>query len=93
MKKIMDMFFFFFPVAEKRKKKKENGAEIGLGYCPTVSQYNGKLYCDIAGFGSAVGSKCIAAWGSLGEVYCNRRDCIVTERESWLGWNLCRNTH
>ena len=46
-----------------------------------MSQYSGELYCDTTGFGSAVGSKCIVAWGSLGEVYCNRRECIVTERE------------
>ena len=31
-----------------------------LGYCPTVSQYSEKLYCDTAGLESAVGSKCIA---------------------------------
>ena len=50
----------FFGVSSSRsgkkryvKNEKKNGAENGLGYCPTVSQYNGKLYCDTAGFGSA----------------------------------------
>ena len=28
------------------KNEKKNGVENELGYCPTVSQYNGKLYCD-----------------------------------------------
>ena len=65
---------------EKRKKWCRNL----LGYCPTVSQYSGELYCDTTDFGSAVGSKSIAAWGSLGEVYFNIRECIVTEIESWL---------
>ena len=32
------------------KNEIKNGVENGLGYCPTVSQYNGKLYCDTAGF-------------------------------------------
>ena len=32
------------------KNEKKNGAENGLGYCLTVSQYNEKLYCDTAGF-------------------------------------------
>ena len=32
------------------KNEKKNIAENELGYCPTVSQYNGKLYCDTTGF-------------------------------------------
>ena len=35
---------------KNEKRKKKNGAENGLGYCPTMSQYNGKLYYDTAGF-------------------------------------------
>ena len=47
--------FAYFPVANYVKKKrneemKKKCPENGLGYCPTVSQYNGKLYCDTAGF-------------------------------------------
>ena len=34
----------------KMKNEKKNGAENKLGDYPTVSQYNGKLYCDTAGF-------------------------------------------
>ena len=30
------------------KNEKKNGAENLLGYCPTVSQYSGELYCDTA---------------------------------------------
>ena len=67
MKKNMDMYFFGVPVAEKKriiiiicvKKKKENGAENWLGYCPTMSQYNGKLYCDTAGLGHAVWARAL----------------------------------
>ena len=60
-------------VYEKRKKK--NGAKNWLGYCPTVSQYNGKLYCDITGFG-----------GLLGQVVSvsQYNHCIVTIVHFWL---------
>ena len=34
-----------------------------VGYCPTVSQYNGKLYCDTVGF------RCDVGW----KLYCNLR--------------------
>ena len=48
-------------VCEKRKKKR---VQNWLGYCPTVSQYNGKLYRDTSGFGVKWDEDCIAAWGS-----------------------------
>ena len=32
------------------ENEKKIGAENGLGCCPTVSQYNGKLHCDTVGF-------------------------------------------
>ena len=59
-------------VKKKRRKKKRCRNWNGLGYCPTVSQYNGKLYCDTAGFGSAVGSVVLQyggqeGWFGLGE--------------------------
>ena len=67
------VFFFGVPVAEKRiyiyiyifmcekrkKKRRKKGAENGLGYCPTVSQYNGKLYCDTTGLGHAVWARAL----------------------------------
>ena len=41
-------------MCEKREKKKTKVQQNLLCYCPTVSQYNGKLYCDTVGLGSAV---------------------------------------
>ena len=55
----MDMYFWVFPVAKKKRKKESVKNEKKwcrnlLGYCPTVSQYNGKFYCDTEGLGSVV---------------------------------------
>ena len=49
-------FFGCFPVEEMKKKsvkneKKKKKCRKWLGYYPTVSQYNGKLYCDTASLG------------------------------------------
>ena len=44
----------------------------------SVSQYN---HCIVTG-----------ATYMTGEVCCDTQGCIVTEREGWLGWNLCCNT-
>ena len=64
--------FWMFPVVEIKKKteKKERCRNWnGLGYCPTVLEYNEKLYCDTTGFGSAV-------WP--GKKVMIQLDCIVT---------------
>ena len=45
----------------KNEKKKRCKNWNGLGYYPTVSQYNGKLYCDTTGF------RCGGGW----KLYCN----------------------
>ena len=63
----MDMYFFFV-FSNKKNQKKKYGAEKGLGYCPTVSQYNGKLYCDTAGFRRFEWLVGVLQWG---ELYCN----------------------
>ena len=41
------------------KKEKKKGAENLLGYCPTVSQYSGELYCETAGNECAVVGKIV----------------------------------
>ena len=59
---------------EKKKKRCKNWN--GLGYCPTMSQYNGKLYCDIASF------RCGGGW----KLYCN-----IGQLEGEVGsmyWNM-----
>ena len=77
-------------VCVKRKKKKKERCRNGLGYCPTVSQYNEKLYCDTAGLkgvqGLAAGGRSRYSWlyrdsstGLAGGELChNTRNCIVT---------------
>ena len=49
----------------KKKKvcEKKKRCNNGLGYCPTVSQYNGKLYCDTTSL------RCEVGW----KLYCNLR--------------------
>ena len=77
--------FWCFPVEEMKKnvwKNEKKRCRKGLGYCPTVSQYNEKLYCDTTGFGSA---KCL-------ESVSQYNHCIV----AWwarrqLGWKLYYN--
>ena len=46
-----------------------------LGYCPTVSQYNGELYCDTAGLRGLNGYGFVLQY----------HNCIVTEAASGLG--------
>ena len=58
-----------------RKTKKKNGAEILLGYCQTVSQYNGKLYCDIASLRGLNGCGLVLQYNN----------CIVTRAAVRLG--------
>ena len=54
----------------KKKKQCRNEPGRGLGYYPTGSRYNGKLYRDTAGDGHAI-------WvGGLG--HDTMGDCIVT---------------
>ena len=63
---------------KKNEKKKNWSAENGLGYCPTVSQYNGKLYCDIA--------DCLGVQKGCWVCH-NTKNCIVTQPlECALGW-------
>ena len=77
-----------------------------LGYCPTVSQYNRKLYCDTAGLKGLSGcefvlqyNNCIvtgAAGGlgkciAIGELYCNRA-CSVAWEKVTIQWLYCDNS-
>ena len=80
----------------KNEKKK---CRNGLGYCPTVSQYSGKLYCDTTSFRCEVG--CWACHYTK-KLYCDlavvRLDgpesvvqhCIVYC--SWVVGRVCHNT-
>ena len=66
--------------SEKKKKKrkkneKKNGAKILLGYCPTVSQYNGKLYYDTTGLRGLNGCGLVLQYNN----------CIVTRGAVRLG--------
>ena len=61
-------------MCEKRKKKKKKMVQNWLGYCLTVSQYNGELYRDTAA-GRALG------WGEGHDTV----GCIVTGAEVRLG--------
>ena len=64
------------PIANMKKKtKNKNGVENWLGYCPTVSQYNEKLYCDTAGFGGLLG---------LVVSVSQYNHCIMTVVQFWL---------
>ena len=58
------------------KNEIKNCAENLLGYCPTVSQYNGKLYYDTAAFGGLLG---------LVVSVSQYNHCIVTVVQFWLG--------
>ena len=76
-------------------KKKRCRNWNGLGYCPTVSQYNGKLYWDTAGFRCDGGWKLYCNIGQLGvqwvQLYCNMGEVYCNR--GWLGWGkLCHNT-
>ena len=68
-------------VKNEKKKRKEEDAEPEMGYCPTVSRYNGKLYRDIVVGGMQLKGKHVTI----------QFDCIVTG-VGRLGWGLCRNT-
>ena len=72
----MDMYFLGVSSGKKEKKKtKKKWCRNLLGYCPTVSQYNGELYRDTAARGVQLG---------LGEGH-DTVECIVTGAEVWLG--------
>ena len=82
---------------KKKVCEKKKGCRNGLGYCPTVSQYNGKLYCDTVGFGSAVGSVVLRyggleGWLAWGKAVSRYKFCIVTEGLDWLGERVSHDT-
>ena len=56
-------------------KKEKKMVENWLGYCPTVSQYNGKLYCDTAGLRGLNGCGFVLQYNN----------CIVTRAVVRLG--------
>ena len=81
MRKKKKSGYVFLGVSSSRKEKKKicvknekKWCRNLLGYCPTVSQYNGELYRDTAA-GRAVG------WGEGHDTV----GCIVTGAEVWLG--------
>ena len=80
--------FWCFLVEEMKKKmcgkneKKKKRCRKGLGYYPFVSQYNGKLYCDTAGFGSAKCLESVSQYNHYIVTWWARRQ---------LGWKLYYN--
>ena len=65
----------------KKKEKERYRNWNGLGYCPIVSQYNGKLYCDTIGFRCGGGWKLYCNIGQLegavGSLYCNMGEVVL----------------
>ena len=79
------MYFLYFPIegmCEKKILKSEKKmVQNWLGYCPTVSQYNERLYRDTVVMG--------VKWAA-GKLYCNTLNCIATLVVQWLGFVLQR---
>ena len=66
------MYFWVFSSSRNEKKKsmkKKKKVQEWVGLCLTVSQYNGKLYCDTAGFGEC---KMVVECVTIQPLYCDR---------------------
>ena len=69
------------------KKRKKKMVHNWLGYCPTVSQYNGRLYRDIAVMGVQWLEKIVLQHGAMGCMVSVSQytKCVVTVAGVWLG--------